>query len=176
MRSRSRTPQRDLRHDKAARLAGGGLQGVESYVYNVTADPMPCDSHYDNLARQGSGALTCRAMRRCATLEEVFEFLKRWDEERKELPVMTDGVVLKVDSLVQQRNLGATSKFPRWSIAYKFSAEQAITRLASVSYQVGRTGAVTPWLTSIRCCCQERPSGGRRSTTRMRSRRWTLYR
>ncbi len=120
-------------------------RGLESYVYNVTADPMPCDSHYDNLARAREwGFNVSTAMRRCATLEEVFDFLKLWDEKRKELPVMTDGVVLKVDSLVQQRNLGATSKFPRWSIAYKFSAEQAITRLASVSYQVGRTGAVTP--------------------------------
>ncbi len=120
-------------------------RGLESYVYNVTAEPLPNDSHYDNLARAREwGFNVSTAMRRCATLEEVFEFLKRWDEKRKELPVMTDGVVLKVDSLVQQRNLGATSKFPRWSIAYKFSAEQAITRLASVSYQVGRTGAVTP--------------------------------
>ncbi len=120
-------------------------RGLESYVYNVTAEPLPTDSHYDNLVKAREwGFNVSTAMRRCATLEEVFDFLKRWDEERKELPVMTDGVVLKVDSLVQQRNLGATSKFPRWSIAFKFNAEQAVTRLASVSYQVGRTGAVTP--------------------------------
>lgn len=120
-------------------------RGLESYVYNVTAEPLPSDSHYDNLVKAREwGFNVSTAMRRCATLEELFDFLKQWDEERKKLPVMTDGVVLKVDSLVQQRNLGATSKFPRWSIAYKFNAEQAITRLASVSYQVGRTGAVTP--------------------------------
>ncbi len=120
-------------------------RGLESYVYNVTAESLPSDSHYDNLARAREwGFNVSTAMRRCATLEAVFDFLKQWDEKRKELPVMIDGVVLKVDSLVQQRNLGATSKFPRWSIAYKFNAEQAVTRLASVSYQVGRTGAVTP--------------------------------
>ncbi len=120
-------------------------RGLESYVYNVTAESLPSDSHYDNLAQAREwGFNVSTAMRRCATLEAVFDFLKQWDEKRKELPVMIDGVVLKVDSLVQQRNLGATSKFPRWSIAYKFNAEQAVTRLASVSYQVGRTGAVTP--------------------------------
>lgn len=120
-------------------------RGLVSYVYNVTAESLPSDSHYDNLVRAREwGFNVSTAMRRCDTLEEVFDFLKQWDEKRKELPVMTDGVVLKVDSLVQQRNLGATSKFPRWSIAYKFNAEQAVTRLASVSYQVGRTGAVTP--------------------------------
>ncbi len=120
-------------------------RGLVSYVYNVTAESLPSDSHYDNLAQAREwGFNVSTAMRRCDTLEEVFDFLKQWDEKRKELPVMTDGVVLKVDSLVQQRNLGATSKFPRWSIAFKFNAEQAVTRLASVSYQVGRTGAVTP--------------------------------
>ncbi|MGI6573909.1 MAG: NAD-dependent DNA ligase LigA [Fermentimonas sp.] len=120
-------------------------RGLVSYVYNVTAESLPSDSHYDNLAQARKwGFNVSTAMRRCDTLGEVFDFLKQWDEKRKELPVMTDGVVLKVDSLVQQRNLGATSKFPRWSIAYKFNAEQAVTRLASVSYQVGRTGAVTP--------------------------------
>lgn len=118
---------------------------LESYVYAITAEPLPTNSHYDNMMRAREWGLNVSsAMRRCTTLEEVFDFLKQWDVERKGLPVMTDGVVLKVDSLSQQRNLGATSKFPRWSIAYKFNAEQAKTRLESVSYQVGRTGAVTP--------------------------------
>lgn len=118
---------------------------LESYIYNITADSLPTNSHYDNmtLAREW-GLNVSKAMRRCRTLNEVIEFLQWCNEERKDLPVMTDGVVLKVDSLSQQRNLGATSKFPRWSIAYKFDAEQAVTRLESVTYQVGRTGAVTP--------------------------------
>lgn len=120
-------------------------RGLESYIYNITADPMPTHSHYDNLARAKRWGLNVSdATRRYRTMEEVFDFLKQWDIERKSLPVMTDGIVLKVDSLSQQRNLGATSKFPRWSIAYKFNAEQAVTRLESVTYQVGRTGAVTP--------------------------------
>ncbi len=120
-------------------------RGLESYIYNITAEPMPTNSHYDNLTRAKRWGLNVSgSTRRCRTMEEVFDFLKQWDIERKSLPVMTDGIVLKVDSLSQQRNLGATSKFPRWSIAYKFNAEQAVTRLESVTYQVGRTGAVTP--------------------------------
>lgn len=118
---------------------------LESYIYHITGDALPADSHYDNLIRAREWGLNVSdSMKRCNTLEEVFEFLRSCDEVRKHLPVMTDGVVLKVDSLSQQRNLGATSKFPRWSIAYKFDAEQAVTRLESVTYQVGRTGAVTP--------------------------------
>lgn len=77
-------------------------------------------------------------------MEEVFEFIRYWDTERKNLPVATDGIVLKVNSLRQQRNLGYTAKSPRWAIAYKFQAERACTRLNKVTYQVGRTGAVTP--------------------------------
>ena len=82
--------------------------------------------------------------RKCKTLQEVVDFIKYWDVERKNLPVATDGIVLKVNSLRQQRNLGFTAKSPRWAIAYKFQAEQALTRLNKVTYQVGRTGAVTP--------------------------------
>ena len=118
---------------------------LESYIYYMLGDSLPSRSHFENmtLARQW-GLNVSGSMRKCTTLEEVFDYLKKWDVERKKLPVTTDGVVLKVDSLVQQRNLGATSKFPRWSIAFKFNAEQALTRLESISYQVGRTGAVTP--------------------------------
>lgn len=120
-------------------------RGLESYIYHITADTLPSDSHYENLTKAKEWGLNVSdATRRCTTLDEVFEFLKWCDEVRKDLPVMTDGVVLKINSLSQQRNLGATSKFPRWSIAYKFDAEQAVTRLESVTYQVGRTGAVTP--------------------------------
>lgn len=118
---------------------------LESYIYYMLGDELPSQSHYENMALARKWGLNVSdSMTKCSTLEEVFAFLKKWDVERKNLPVTTDGVVLKVDSLVQQRNLGRTSKFPRWSIAYKFNAEQAITRLESVSYQVGRTGAVTP--------------------------------
>jgi len=78
------------------------------------------------------------------SLQEVFDFINYWDKERKNLPVATDGVVIKVNSLQQQMNLGFTAKSPRWAIAYKFQAEQACTRLNTVSFQVGRTGAVTP--------------------------------
>ncbi|RNC63459.1 NAD-dependent DNA ligase LigA [Proteiniphilum sp. X52] len=118
---------------------------LESYIYSMLGDSLPSRSHFENmtLAREW-GLNVSDTMRKCGTLEEVFAYLKEWDVARKTLPVITDGVVLKVDSLTQQRNLGATSKFPRWSIAFKFSAEQAVTRLESVSYQVGRTGAVTP--------------------------------
>ncbi len=120
-------------------------RGLESYIFNVTADPMPTPSHFENMTRAKRWGLNVSdAMRKCNSLEEVVDFLRWCDKERENLPVMTDGVVLKVDALSQQRNLGATSKFPRWSIAYKFDAEQAVTRLESVSYQVGRTGAVTP--------------------------------
>ncbi|SDZ79335.1 DNA ligase (NAD+) [Porphyromonadaceae bacterium NLAE-zl-C104] len=118
---------------------------LESYIYSMLGDSLPSRSHFENmtLARKW-GLNVSDTMRKCSTLEEIFAYLKEWDVARKTLPVITDGVVLKVDSLVQQRNLGATSKYPRWSIAFKFNAEQAVTRLESVSYQVGRTGAVTP--------------------------------
>jgi DNA ligase (NAD+) len=118
---------------------------LESYIYNMLGDALPTDSHYENmqLARKW-GLNVSRSTKKCQSLEEIFAFLRQWDVERKSLPVTTDGVVLKVDSLLQQRNLGATSKFPRWSIAFKFNAEQAVTRLKSVTWQVGRTGAVTP--------------------------------
>lgn len=118
---------------------------LESFIYYMLGDDLPTDSHFDNMQLAHTwGFNISDATRRVKTLDEVFEFLDRWNIERKNLPVATDGVVLKIDSLSQQRNLGATSKFPRWAIAYKFNAEQAITRLESVSFQVGRTGAVTP--------------------------------
>lgn len=118
---------------------------LTSYVYYMLGDDLPTNSHYENmqLARNW-GFNVSETTRRCKSPDEVFEFLKYWDAERKHLPVATDGVVIKVDSLDQQRSLGSTSKFPRWAIAYKFETEQAVTRLESVSYQVGRTGAVTP--------------------------------
>lgn len=118
---------------------------LESYIYNMLGEELPTNSHYDNLIIARSWGLNVSdTFKRCTSLDEVFDFINYWNIERKNLPVTTDGIVIKVDSLTQQRNLGNTSKFPRWAIAYKFNAEQAITRLESVTYQVGRTGAVTP--------------------------------
>ncbi|NLX80466.1 MAG: NAD-dependent DNA ligase LigA [Proteiniphilum sp.] len=118
---------------------------LESYIYYMLGEKLPTDSHYENMKIAADwGFNVSDAMIRCSNIDEVNKFLEYWDVERKSLPVATDGVVIKVDSITQQLHLGATSKFPRWAIAYKFNTEQAITRLDSVSYQVGRTGAVTP--------------------------------
>lgn len=118
---------------------------LESYIYNIIGEKLPTDSHYENLILARKWGLNVSdSNRKFSVPEEIFDFIKYWNIERKNLPVTTDGIVIKVDSLIQQRNLGVTSKFPRWSIAYKFNAEQAISRLESVTFQVGRTGAVTP--------------------------------
>lgn len=118
---------------------------LDSYLYFLLGESLPTDYHYENLMKAREwGFKISDAMRKCKTLDEIFDFIKHWDVERKNLPVATDGIVLKVNSLTQQRNLGYTSKFPRWAIAYKFQAEREITQLLSVSYQVGRTGAITP--------------------------------
>lgn len=118
---------------------------LDSYLYYMLGEKLPTDGHYENLMKAREwGFKISDATRKCKTPEEIFDFIHHWDIERKNLPVATDGIVLKVNSLTQQRNLGYTSKFPRWAIAYKFQAEKALTRLLSVSYQVGRTGAVTP--------------------------------
>ena len=118
---------------------------LDAYLYYLLADELPGDGHYENMQLASRwGFKVSDIMRKCASLEEVLEFIRYWDVERKNLPVATDGVVLKVNSFRQQRNLGYTAKSPRWAIAYKFQAERACTRLNSISYQVGRTGAVTP--------------------------------
>ncbi|KAA6302336.1 MAG: DNA ligase [Candidatus Ordinivivax streblomastigis] len=118
---------------------------LDSFLYYLLGEDLPCDTHYNNLqaARQW-GFKISDATKKCATLEEVFDFIHYWNTERKNLPVATDGIVLKVNSIKQQLNLGWTAKSPRWAIAYKFQAEQAETRLNSVDFQVGRTGTVTP--------------------------------
>ncbi|MBR1631871.1 MAG: NAD-dependent DNA ligase LigA [Paludibacteraceae bacterium] len=118
---------------------------LDSYLYYVLGDTLPCDTHYDNLlaARQW-GFKISEHIRCCHSIEEVMAYIDYWDTERKNLPVATDGIVLKVNSLRQQEELGLTAKSPRWAIAYKFQAERALTRLNSVSFQVGRTGAITP--------------------------------
>ena len=107
--------------------------------------PVSPTSHYERLQLCKSwGLKISEATRRCHSLEEVLSFLDYWEQARAEAPVATDGVVLKVDSITEQEELGYTAKTPRWAIAYKYQAEQAKTRLISVDFQVGRTGAVTP--------------------------------
>ena len=118
---------------------------LDAYLYYMLGENLPTNGHYENLLKAKEwGFKTSDATIKCSTLDEVFAFIKKWDIERKNLPVATDGIVLKVNSLLQQKNLGYTAKSPRWAIAYKFQAEQEVTRLLSVSYQVGRTGAITP--------------------------------
>ena len=118
---------------------------LDAYLYYLLGEELPCDGHYENLqAVAGWGFKTSEHMKKAHSLEEVFEYIRYWDTERKNLPVATDGIVLKVNSMRQQKNLGFTAKSPRWAIAYKFQAERALTRLNKVTYQVGRTGAVTP--------------------------------
>ena len=118
---------------------------LDAYLYYLLGDNLPFDGHYENLQEaQKWGFKISPLMRKCHSTEEIFEFINYWDIERKNLPVATDGIVLKVNSLKQQKNLGFTAKSPRWAIAYKFQAVRALTRLNRVTFQVGRTGAVTP--------------------------------
>lgn len=118
---------------------------LDAYLYYLLSENVPCDGHYENLIKAKSwGFKVFDQMRKAKTLDEIYEFINYWDVERKNLPVATDGIVLKVNSYRQQRNLGFTAKSPRWAIAYKFQAERESTRLNEVTFQVGRTGAVTP--------------------------------
>ena len=118
---------------------------LDAYLYYMLGENLPADTHSGCLeAAKGFGFKTSDAVKVCKSLQEVMDYIKYWDTERKNLPVATDGIVLKVNDLTQQKNLGFTAKSPRWAIAYKFQAERALTTLLSVSYQVGRTGAITP--------------------------------
>ncbi|MEG1684325.1 MAG: NAD-dependent DNA ligase LigA [Bacteroides sp.] len=118
---------------------------LDAYLYYLLGKDIPCDGHYENLKEAEKWGLKISDLtRKCKTLQEIFDFISYWDVERKNLSVATDGIVLKVNSIRQQKHLGYTAKSPRWAIAYKFQAEQALTRLNEVSYQVGRTGAITP--------------------------------
>ncbi|MBQ1176689.1 MAG: NAD-dependent DNA ligase LigA [Paludibacteraceae bacterium] len=118
---------------------------LDAYLYYMLGENLPADTHSGCLqAASAYGFKISDAVKVCKTLPEVMDYIKYWDKERKNLPVATDGIVLKVNSLTQQKNLGYTAKSPRWAIAYKFQAERALTTLQSVSYQVGRTGAITP--------------------------------
>ncbi len=118
---------------------------LDAYLYYLLGESLPADGHYENLdAARSWGFKVSEGMRKVRTIDEVLAFINYWDSERRNLPVATDGIVLKVNSLRQQRALGFTAKSPRWAIAYKYKAERVTTRLLDVTYQVGRTGAVTP--------------------------------
>ena len=118
---------------------------LDAYLYYLLGENIPGESHYENLQKAKSwGFKIGPQMRLVNTLQEIFDYIDYWDIERKNLPVATDGIVLKVNSLAQQRSLGMTAKSPRWAIAYKFMAEKQSTILREVTFQVGRTGAVTP--------------------------------
>lgn len=120
-------------------------RNLDAYLYYLLGEELPGDGHYENLEKAREwGFKISEGMRKVKTLQEIYDFIDYWDTERKNLPVATDGIVLKVNSLRQQRALGYTAKNPRWAIAYKFKAERACTRLNEVTFQVGRTGAVTP--------------------------------
>lgn len=120
-------------------------RGLDAYLYYMLGEDLPCDNHYDNMLRAGSwGFKVSDAMTRLHSIAEIDAYIQRWDTARRELPVATDGLVFKVNSLRQQLNLGFRAKSPRWAIAYKFQAERALTRLRYVSFDVGRMGIVTP--------------------------------
>ena len=131
-----------LKQQNPAVVAARTLDADFDYLLG---EELPAETHFDNLeAARSWGFKIPNVIRVCNSLEDIYDYIAYWDVERKNLPVATDGIVLKVNSLRQQRNLGFTAKSPRWAIAYKFQAERAVTRLNSVSFQVGRTGAVTP--------------------------------
>ena len=131
-----------LKSQKSSLVASRRL---DCYLYYLLGEELPAEGHYENLSAAASwGFKMSQGMRKAHSLQDIYDFISYWDTERKNLPVATDGIVLKVNSLRQQRALGYTAKSPRWAIAYKFKAERACTRLRAVTYQVGRTGAVTP--------------------------------
>jgi len=120
-------------------------RSLDCIFYFLLGEELPHKTHYENLMEAaGWGFNVADSIRICRNIEEVIDFIESWEENRNDLPYNTDGVVIKVNSLDQQREAGFTAKSPRWAIAYKYKAEQALTKLLSISYQVGRTGAVTP--------------------------------
>ena len=120
-------------------------RGLDCTLYQLAGDNLPFDSHWENLAKAKEwGFKISDHIRICRSAAEIDEYIRYWDEERKHLPFPTDGVVIKVNRYADQRALGFTAKAPRWAVAYKFKAEQALTKLQSVDFQVGRTGAITP--------------------------------
>ncbi len=131
-----------LKQQSSAVVAGRGLDCV---LYQLAGDNLPYASHWQNLEMARTwGFKVSDAMRLCSSRAEIFNFIEEWDEARRQLPFATDGVVIKVNDRAKQQSLGFTAKAPKWAVAYKFKAEQALTKLLSVDYQVGRTGAITP--------------------------------
>lgn len=125
--------------------SGVANRGLECTLYHLLGENLPFDTHDHALKAAASWGLPVSDKRLvCSSIDEIEEFIRYWDTERKNLPFATDGIVIKVNELPYQEELGYTAKFPRWATAYKFKAEQALTRLLSIDYQVGRTGAVTP--------------------------------
>lgn len=120
-------------------------RGLTCYLYYMLGENLPAETHYERLqtAKQWGFPIS-DAIKVCHSLDEVNEYIRYWDTERKNLPVATDGIVLKVNNLAQQQELGFTAKTPRWAIAYKFPAERQLTKLKQITYQVGRTGVITP--------------------------------
>ena len=130
---------------KSQKSEVAAARGLDAYLYYLLGENIPAEGHYENLKIAHEwGFKTSEGMKKVSSLSEIYEFINYWDKERKNLPVATDGIVLKVNSLQQQRALGYTAKSPRWAIAYKFKAERERTKLVEVTYQVGRTGAITP--------------------------------
>lgn len=120
-------------------------RGLECTLYHVLGEDLPFETHDQALEAAHSWGLPVSDKRKkCRNIDEIEAFITYWDTERKVLPFATDGIVIKVNELPYQEELGYTAKFPRWAVAYKFKAEQALTRLVSIDYQIGRTGAVTP--------------------------------
>jgi DNA ligase (NAD+) len=131
-----------LKHQNPSVVAARKL---DAYFYYLLGEDLPTDGHYENMeAARSWGFKIPPVIRKCSSLEDISEYLSYWEKEREHLPVATDGIVLKVNSIKQQLNLGYTAKSPRWAVAYKFQAERIATRLNSISFQVGRTGAITP--------------------------------
>ncbi len=153
--NREREEREDPLFANARKAASGPLKSknsavvaqrkLDAYLYYLLGEHIPFDGHYENLqAARSWGFKISGGMKKVTTLQDIYDFIDYWDVERKNLPVATDGIVLKVNSQRQQRALGYTAKSPRWAIAYKFQAERAHTRLNAVTFQVGRTGTVTP--------------------------------
>lgn len=144
------TPMANPRNAAAGTLKQQSSQvvarrGLDCTLYHIAGDELPFATHIENLeAARKWGFKVSEHMRVCRTRQEIEAFIVHWDTERKSLPYATDGIVIKVNNYAQQRTLGSTAKAPRWAVAYKFQAERALTRLVSVDFQVGRTGAITP--------------------------------